>query len=97
MISIVVLVLLPTLFGTAIGCGWQKKVAPFAFFCQLIIGLPLALWLGLNQKLGVKGFWMGYGAGVFLLAIVTFIVLIENDWQTATEDSNKRIQKEKND
>jgi MATE family multidrug resistance protein len=37
-----------------VGCGWQVMVGYINLACFYIVGLPIGLFLGFNQHLGVK-------------------------------------------
>jgi MATE family multidrug resistance protein len=40
--------------GVVIGCGWQVMVGYINLACYYIVGLPIGIFLGFNQHLGVK-------------------------------------------
>jgi len=40
--------------GVAIGSGWQVMVAYINMACYYIVGLPIGIFLGFKQHLGVK-------------------------------------------
>jgi len=48
--------------------------------CYYGAGLPLALYLGFNQSLGVKGFWIGYLIAMVILNFILGFVVIFADW-----------------
>lgn len=42
------------IIGVAIGSGWQVMVAYINLVCYYIVGLPIGIFLGFKQNLGVK-------------------------------------------
>jgi len=59
--------------GVLRGAGDTK----FAFYANLlghwIIGLPVALFLGFHEKLGIVGLWWGLCAGLTVVAVMLFL------------------------
>ncbi|XP_058750024.1 protein DETOXIFICATION 34-like isoform X2 [Vicia villosa] len=52
--------------GVVIGCGWQVMVGYINLACYYIVGLPIGIFLGFHQHLGVKGLWGGTMCGMIL-------------------------------
>ncbi|KAG4935508.1 hypothetical protein JHK85_050427 [Glycine max] len=40
--------------GVAVGSGWQVMVGNINLACVYVVGLPIGIFLGFNQHLGVK-------------------------------------------
>ena len=43
-----------TIIGVAVGSGWQVMVGNINLACVYVVGLPIGIFLGFNQHLGVK-------------------------------------------
>lgn len=62
----------------AVGAGVLRGAADtkFAFYANLVghwlVGLPVALFLGFHQQLGIVGLWWGLCAGLTVVAVLLF-------------------------
>ncbi|KAI6687284.1 hypothetical protein NL676_024112 [Syzygium grande] len=68
------------LSGVARGCGWQHLavyVNLATFFC---IGVPIAVLLGFELKLHVKGLWIGLICGLSSQAATLLVITLRTKW-----------------
>ncbi|HEX9983573.1 MAG TPA: MATE family efflux transporter [Thermoanaerobaculia bacterium] len=63
----------------AVGAGALRGAADtrFSLWANLLghwaIGLPVALWLGFHQRMGIVGLWWGLCAGLTVVAVALFV------------------------
>lgn len=55
--------------GILRGMGRTKPAALFNLIGYYALGMPLALWLGRSETLGLAGIWWGLAAGLFTVAL----------------------------
>ncbi|KAK7364359.1 hypothetical protein VNO80_12950 [Phaseolus coccineus] len=77
--------------GVAIGSGWQVMVAYINMACYYIVGLPIGIFLGFNQHLGVKGLWGGTMCGSVLQILVLLLIIWKTNWTKEVEQTGHRI------
>lgn len=63
--------------------GYLNIVAYYAF------GLPLAMVMGFRWHMEVKGFWIGLGVGILILAISELYCLYRSNWDSIIRQSQK--------
>uniref|UniRef100_A0A151UFC5 Protein DETOXIFICATION n=1 Tax=Cajanus cajan TaxID=3821 RepID=A0A151UFC5_CAJCA len=66
--------------GVAIGSGWQVMVGYINLACYYIVGLPIGIFLGFKQHLGVKGLWGGTICGIILQISVLLLIIWKTNW-----------------
>jgi len=55
--------------GILRGMGRTRPAALFNLIGYYVLGMPLALWLGRSDALGLAGIWWGLAAGLFTVAV----------------------------
>ncbi|KAH1197441.1 Protein DETOXIFICATION 34 [Glycine max] len=63
--------------GVAVGSGWQVMVGNINLACVYVVGLPIGIFLGFNQHLGVKG---GTMCGRILQMLVLLVIIWKTNW-----------------
>ncbi|KAK7315104.1 hypothetical protein VNO77_33636 [Canavalia gladiata] len=77
--------------GVAIGSGWQVMVAYINLACYYIVGLPIGIFLGFKQQLGVKGLWGGTMCGNILHILVLLLIIWKTNWTKEVEQTAHRM------
>ncbi|XP_027923729.1 protein DETOXIFICATION 34-like isoform X2 [Vigna unguiculata] len=77
--------------GVAIGSGWQVMVAYINMACYYIVGLPIGIFLGFKQHLGVKGVWGGTMCGNILQILVLLLITWKTNWTKEVEQTAHRM------
>ncbi|KAK7315107.1 hypothetical protein VNO77_33639 [Canavalia gladiata] len=77
--------------GVVIGSGWQVMVAYINLACYYIVGLPIGIFLGFKQQLGVKGLWGGTMCGNILQILVLILIIWKTNWTKEVEQTANRI------
>ncbi|XP_047160837.1 protein DETOXIFICATION 35-like [Vigna umbellata] len=77
--------------GVAIGSGWQVMVAYINMACYYIVGLPIGIFLGFKQHLGVKGLWGGTMCGSILQILVLLLIISKTNWTKEVEQTANRM------
>ncbi|CAJ2666504.1 unnamed protein product [Trifolium pratense] len=80
-----------TISGVVIGCGWQVMVGYINLACYYIVGLPIGIFLGFNQHLGVKGLWGGTMCGSVLQILVLAVIIYKTNWTKEVEQTADRM------
>ncbi|KEH26206.1 putative multi antimicrobial extrusion protein [Medicago truncatula] len=80
-----------TISGVVIGCGWQVMVGYINLACYYIVGLPIGIFLGFNQHLGVKGLWGGTMCGNILQILVLIVIIYKTNWTKEVEQTANRM------
>jgi Na+-driven multidrug efflux pump len=68
------------LAGVIKGVGKQAIASIASFFCMFAVSFPMSWYLGINQGLGLPGFWIGYGCASLILSIWYSCILLSIDW-----------------
>jgi MATE family multidrug resistance protein len=55
--------------GILRGMGRTRPAAAFNFIGYYVFGMPLAIWLGRPERLGLAGIWWGLALGLFAVAV----------------------------
>lgn len=74
----------PVLSGVAIGCGWQALVALVNISSYYLVGVPLAVLLGLLQ-FGITGIWGGMISGTIVQTLILTIITIKCKWEVEAQ------------
>ncbi|XP_058750023.1 protein DETOXIFICATION 34-like isoform X1 [Vicia villosa] len=77
--------------GVVIGCGWQVMVGYINLACYYIVGLPIGIFLGFHQHLGVKGLWRGTMCGMILQILVLIVIIYRTNWIKEVEQTANRM------
>ncbi|KAH1206904.1 Protein DETOXIFICATION 34 [Glycine max] len=77
--------------GVAVGSGWQVMVGYINLACYYVVGLPIGIFLGFNQHLGVKGLWGGTMCGRILQMLVLLIIIWKTNWSKEVEQTAHRM------
>ncbi|CAK8561909.1 unnamed protein product [Lathyrus sativus] len=77
--------------GVVIGCGWQVMVGYINLACYYIVGLPIGIFLGFHQHLGVKGLWEGTMCGITLQILVLMVIIYRTNWTKEVEQAATRM------
>ncbi|XP_006587274.1 protein DETOXIFICATION 34-like isoform X2 [Glycine soja] len=77
--------------GVAVGSGWQVMVGYINLACYYIVGLPIGIFLGFNQHLGVKGLWGGTMCGRILQMLVLLVIIWKTNWSKEVEQTAHRM------
>ncbi|KAK7380355.1 hypothetical protein VNO78_32863 [Psophocarpus tetragonolobus] len=77
--------------GVVVGSGWQVMVGYINLACYYIVGLPIGIFLGVNQHLGVKGLWGGTLCGRILHILVLFVIIWKTNWSNEVEQTAHRM------
>ncbi|XP_058779115.1 protein DETOXIFICATION 35-like [Vicia villosa] len=80
-----------TISGVVIGCGWQVMVGYINLACYYIVGLPIGIFLGFHQHLGVKGLWGGTMCGSILQIFVLISIICKTNWSKEVEKTASRM------
>lgn len=60
----------------------RQKIGGYLSICAYYaIGMPLACLLGFKLQLEVRGFWMGLGIGIFILAAGELLCVYNSNWR----------------
>ncbi|KAL2334753.1 hypothetical protein Fmac_015966 [Flemingia macrophylla] len=78
--------------GVAVGSGWQVMVGYINLACYYIIGLPIGVFLGFKQHLGIKGLWGGTMCGRILQTLSLFLIIMKTNWSNEVEQTAHRMQ-----
>ncbi|KAK7315103.1 hypothetical protein VNO77_33635 [Canavalia gladiata] len=78
--------------SVVIGSGWQVMVAYVNLVCYYIVGLPIGIFLGFKQQLGVKGLWVGALCGRTLQLLVLLLITWKTNWTKEVEQTASRLQ-----
>ncbi|PWA58837.1 multi antimicrobial extrusion protein [Artemisia annua] len=90
-ISIIIRSAQYSLFGVAIGAGWQTVVAYMNIGSYFIVGIPLGLLLGFKYDMGVKGIWYGMVLGMCTLCFLLLYMLSRTNWNHEAKAAEDRI------
>ncbi|RDX85109.1 Protein DETOXIFICATION 34, partial [Mucuna pruriens] len=77
--------------GVAVGCGWQVMVGYLNLACYYIVGLPIGIFLGFKQNLGVKGLWGGTMCGRILHISILFVIILKTNWSKEVGQTAHRM------
>ncbi|KAJ1394822.1 Multi antimicrobial extrusion protein [Sesbania bispinosa] len=77
--------------GVAIGSGWQAMIGYINLACYYFVGLPIGIFLGFKQHLGVKGLWGGTMCGNVLQILVLIVMMWKTDWTKEVEQTANRM------
>ncbi|RZB61618.1 Protein DETOXIFICATION 34 isoform D [Glycine soja] len=77
--------------GVAVGSGWQVMVGYINLACYYVVGLPIGIFLGFNQHLGVKGLWGGTMCGRILQMLALLIIIWKTNWSKEVEQTAHRM------
>lgn len=69
--------------------GRQKIGGYLNLISYYVIGLPVGIYLGFKTSLGVDGFWVGLGVGIFVLATAETYFVVRSNWNEIIERSKK--------
>ncbi|KAK7270880.1 hypothetical protein RJT34_26377 [Clitoria ternatea] len=90
-ISMVINSVSQVISGVAIGSGWQVMVAYINLACYYIVGLPIGIFLGFKQHLGVKGLWGGTICGIILQVLILIPIVWKTNWTNQVEQTAERM------
>lgn len=48
--------------------------------CYYVIGLPLAIYLGLYAGFSLNGFWYGYIIAMAIVDVIVIFIVLKSDW-----------------
>ncbi|SCU78541.1 LANO_0A03268g1_1 [Lachancea nothofagi CBS 11611] len=68
--------------------GRQRIGGILNILAYYVVGLPVAVTLGFYTDLGVKGFWIGLGCGIFVLSIGEVYCVWNSNWSQIIHDSH---------
>ncbi|CEP61187.1 MATE family efflux transporter LALA0_S02e08680g [Lachancea lanzarotensis] len=68
--------------------GRQRIGGALNVLAYYAVGIPLALTLGFGTEMGLKGFWLGLGCGIVVLAISEVYCVHKSDWTKIIHDSH---------
>ncbi|TKY45239.1 TRANSPARENT TESTA protein 12 [Spatholobus suberectus] len=77
--------------GVAIGSGWQVMVGYINLACYYTVGLPVGIFLGFKQHLGVKALWGGTMCGSILQILVLLLIIWKTNWTKEVERTTHRM------
>lgn len=82
----------PNIIGAGIlrAQGRQAVGSRLNLVAYYVIAVPVALYLGFERNMKVKGLWIGLGLGVFCLAASELAMVIISDWNAITKEAEKR-------
>jgi MATE family multidrug resistance protein len=80
--------------GVMRGAGKQHAGAVLNLVGYWLLGLPLALLLGMRYDLGALGFWMGLLAASCFQIVALLTVILRMDWQKEAERARKEAMDE---
>lgn len=80
-----------TLSGIARGCGWQKVGAYVNLGAYYIVAIPIAIILAFVLHVGGKGLWLGIVCGLFVQAILLFLITLCTDWEQQGRNARERV------
>jgi hypothetical protein len=58
------------------------------------LGLPLALYLGFNRSLELRGFWLGFSIALVFLDIIVATIVIRSDWSIEKLEKDEKALEE---
>ncbi|XP_058779116.1 protein DETOXIFICATION 35-like [Vicia villosa] len=90
-ISMIINTISQIISGVVIGCGWQIMVGYINLACYYIVGLPIGIFLGFHQHLGVKGLWGGTMCGMILQILVLLVIIYRTNWTKEVEQTANRM------
>ncbi|SCU80369.1 LADA_0B06920g1_1 [Lachancea dasiensis] len=68
--------------------GRQRLGGILNIVAYYVVGIPAAMILGFHTSLEIKGFWIGLGCGIFVLAIGEVYCVWLSDWSRIIHDSH---------
>jgi MATE family multidrug resistance protein len=78
------------------GMGKQKHATVGMFIGYYIVGLPLAIYLGIYLHIGVVGLWYGISTGVFFIGLSNqYLISYKFDWNDLVLEAVERSKKVK--
>jgi MATE family multidrug resistance protein len=78
--------------GIIRGLGRQMFGFFFTLFCYVIIGLPLALVLCFNAKMGIGGLWLGMSIACVILDAGFAMIISCPDWSKIANTMRNSIE-----
>ncbi|KAI8534485.1 hypothetical protein RHMOL_Rhmol10G0093500 [Rhododendron molle] len=90
-LSIVMDSLTAILSGIARGSGWQHIGAYVNFAAYYLVGIPLAIAMGVFQNLRGEGIWGGIVTGTILQVILLTFATCLTNWQEQANKARERI------
>jgi multidrug resistance protein, MATE family len=66
--------------GIIRGLGRQSYGSIYTLVCYYIIGMPLALVLAFNARMGIQGLWLGFSIACIILDLGFVMIISCPDW-----------------
>lgn len=72
--------------------GKQDEAFTRVVFCQILIGMPMAYYLGVYLNFGIPGLLMGLGIGNTLLCGLYYKLSYDEDWHFVVKRIAKQLE-----
>lgn len=74
--------------------GKQDEAFACVVFCQIMVGMPMAYYLGVYLNFGIPGLLMGLGIGNTLLCGLYYQLAYGEDWHFVAKRIKKQLQEQ---
>jgi multidrug resistance protein, MATE family len=75
--------------------GKQDQAFSRCVLCQIVLGMPLAYWLGVYCGFGIPGLLMGLGIGNTLLCALYYRIAYSEHWDDVAKRISERLEDNK--
>lgn len=77
--------------GIIRGLGRQVYGSIYTLVCYYFIGMPLALVLAFNYKMGIAGLWLGFSIACIILDTGFALIIGCPDWNKIAKDMRQNL------
>ncbi|KAL8142036.1 hypothetical protein V2J09_015068 [Rumex salicifolius] len=67
--------------GIARGSGWQHIAAMVVLGAFYLVGIPMAIWMGVWLKMRGRGLWLGIQLGTIIQILLLLVATAFTDWE----------------